>query len=168
MQPPGGTGEFAASLANMRSCCTKSPVRSMAGIINCLAGNWPKLAHLHELPLLPSSQAETGHGVVLGLGARTRPIPSHPGRVHITLCLHKSRSCFYIVYLLCISIVLIPGRQTDTPAEGALGRLFPNSDHLSLGRFSPAPAHGVGRLRAAFVPCTAHKAPPDCFLEHNF
>lgn len=168
MQPPGGTGEFAASPANTRSCYTKSPVRNMAGIINCLAGNSPKLAHLHELPPLPSSQAETGQGVVLGLGTRPRPIPSQPGRMHITLCSHKSRSCFYIIYLLCIFIVLIPGRQADTPAERALRRLFPNSDHLPPGRFSPPPAHGVGRLRAASVPCTAHKAPPDCFLEHNF
>lgn len=62
--------------------------------------------------------------MVLGVRTRPHPIPSHPGRIHITLCLQESRSCFYLIYLLCIFILLVPGGQADTLQRGLLGDGF--------------------------------------------
>lgn len=153
----------------MGSCCTKSPAREAAAIINCWAGNWPTCVCCLSRPTAPGrDRAASGRW-----GAKhfhtPPPISSHPP--HPTrsrqntpsppgACYAEEGNLFppHLPFLHFLPRFSLADKQTS-PAEQALGRpvpkfksLFPQEDvrlylaAVQTGRGSvvpalPAPAH---------------------------
>lgn len=126
----------------MGSCCTKSPAREAAAIINCWAGNWPTCVRCLSRPTAPGrDRAVSGRW-----GAKhfhTHPPPSHPTRptppvpgktLHHrpVLAMQKRGTCFHLICRFCIFFPASPWQISRHPLQNRLsGDPFPNSSHCS-------------------------------------
>ena len=161
-------GELAASSADVGSCCTKSPAREVAAIINCWAGNRPTCMSCLSYPAAQAGGGqgadaeEPEQGVILSRLIPPHSILSIPGKIphhHTALAVKSRRSCFCLVCHLCSFFLFLPGRQADILAERALGIPIPNSNHRPLKRCSPAPDGRISRLGAPPCPTLLAKLP---------